>query len=81
MSNNHESEEVRRKCPLLGAWCIGGACALSIELMKAGGVMQQKVQACSIPAIVLILSEINLKTLLPQQKVNLNLPNFKSLGG
>lgn len=70
LSNNGEGK-LRKKCPLLNDWCIGDACALSCELFRTVGGVRQGVSACSFNALVTMISEINAKTPLPQQKIQI----------
>ncbi len=70
MSNNNGQEETRRKkCPFLGEWCIKDACAIYVEMTQHMGGMQRKMGMCSFSATNMILSELNNKTQLPQQKI------------
>ena len=59
MTNN--KGELRKKCPFLGSWCIGDACALFIQITQTGvsqlGIVQAVQQGmCSFPALCLIAS-------------------------
>ena len=81
MNGNHEpeKEKLKKKCPLLNDWCIGDACAFSTTLHRNTGGMRQETPMCSIHAALAILSEINQKTQLSQQKMpKIELPG---LGG
>lgn len=71
MSNNGDKEpEVRRKkCPFLGEYCIKGACALNIELAKNMGGVVQKLDTCAFEALVIMMSEMNVKATVSQQKI------------
>ena len=61
-----------KHCPFLNKLCIEEKCALYSELRRNAEGLQQKFGACAFNAVVLILSEINLKTQSPQpQKVQL----------
>ena len=67
----NNKEEVKKWCPFLKEWCTGeviGRCAIAIELGRSAGGVRQKALMCPFPAIVIILSEINLKTQVPQQQ-------------
>lgn len=76
MSNNtgRKEEERLKKCPFLNGWCTKDACPIYVELLQNRGGLQQKIGMCSLPAIVLLLAEINQKTQPPQQKMNI--PNL-----
>jgi len=67
MDDNGHQEE--KKCPW-GLEC--DKCRVSIEMGTIG--TQRKFVMCSLPAMVTVLSEINIKTLPPQQKIQL--PNI-----
>ena len=64
MSNNGKDKEgqVKKRCPFMGEWCVGEACAIHSYLMRntPGGV--QKIPVCGFEAMVIMLSEINQKT-------------------
>jgi len=66
--NGHEPV---KQCPLIHADCIKEQCALWTEMMRNQGGLQQKFGLCSLNAMVMILSEMNLKT---QQKIEI--PNL-----
>ncbi len=69
--NNKATEIVTKQCPFLNAPCIKEKCAIYSELVQNRGGMAQKLGTCGVNAVVLILSEINQKTLIPQQKFQL----------
>jgi len=64
MPNNGSKEE--KKCPFM-LKC--DECMLSIEMINYA--TQQKFNMCSIVATATMLSEINMKTQAPQQKIDL----------
>ncbi len=68
MDNNGQEE---KKCPW-GLEC--DKCRLSIEMAHVVNGLQQKYLMCSFPAAVTILSEINGKTQLPKQGIEI--PNL-----
>ena len=65
--NGHEEEKVK-KCPF-GLEC--DECRLAMEMVNTTNGIPQKYLMCSIVANVTILSELNAKTVAPQQKINL----------
>jgi len=73
MDNHNErssnGEDRKKKCPFMADWCIGDACALSVELVRNMGGLQQKFSICSFNALVQMISEVNAKTQPPQQKI------------
>ena len=69
--NNKPEEERTKKCPLLGEWCIKDECALYAEMVRNVAGLQRKGGTCAINAMVVILSEINIKAHPPQQQVKL----------
>ena len=73
--NGHKGEEKRlKKCPLLNEYCIEGRCALFTDMMRSVGGLQQKFGLCSFNAMVMMLSEMNMKAQPPQQKMQI--PNL-----
>ena len=67
VSDNHNGHKVEKKCPW-GLEC--DKCRLSIEMMRVESGLQQKFNQCAFVAMTNMLSEINLKTQAPQQKIN-----------
>lgn len=69
--NDHNEElkpDLPKRCPILNEACIEDYCHFRTELrQQMGGVMRKK-SVCFVDAILLILSEINQKTAVPQQK-------------
>ena len=72
--NGHKEEEKVKYCPLIDKWCIKERCALYSEMMRSTGGLQQKFGLCSFNATVMLLSEMNMKAQLPQQKIQI--PNL-----
>ena len=62
-----EAEAQDKNCPFIKEVCIGGKCALYSELKRNIGGLQQNFGTCGFNALVLILSEVNQKTLIPEQ--------------
>lgn len=71
--NGNEGEKVK-KCPFLGDWCLGEACAIRAKVVRNVGGLQQQASMCPVDAVLAILSEINAKTASPQQKIEI--PNL-----
>ena len=71
MNGNGEKEEKVRQCPFSGEYCIKERCALYVEMRKAVGGMVQAFGMCSFAAMVQMTSEINNKTQVPVQKVQI----------
>ena len=75
MSNGNGSndgvEERTKKCPLLGEWCIGEACALHTELTQNMGGLHRKMGLCSFNATIMMLSEMNQKLQTPPPRIQL----------
>ena len=70
--NGHEGQEKRlKKCPFIKEYCIEGRCALYAEMTRNVGGLQQKFGLCSFNAMVTILSEMNMKTQPPPQKMRI----------
>ena len=61
MGNNgvKGNEERKQKCPFLGEWCIGDACALHAYLFRNTTTGTQKVGVCGFEAMLTMLSEMN----------------------
>lgn len=72
--DNGQKEEKVKKCPFLRDWCLGEACAIRAKITHNAGGLQQQASMCPVDAILMILSEINMKTQVPQQKINI--PNL-----
>lgn len=72
MSNDGKDEgELRKRCPFNNEWC-GDWCPLLVEITRRnpyGGVIVQK--TCVFVASNLMISEINMKTSPPTQKMKL----------
>jgi len=67
------NEEVRKKhCPFLNDWCIKDRCALYQVMSKN----QKQFGLCAYNSMVLLLSEINAKTVAPVAKPDLILPSI-----
>jgi len=74
---NGNNTEVKKKCPILKEWCtseIKEACAFSCEIFINRGGLNQKAVVCFKDAIVIMLSEINIKTQTPEVR-GIQLPN------
>ncbi len=69
--NNKIGEKIDKQCPFLKETCIEGKCSLYTEFMQGGGGLQPRFGVCAFNAVILILSEINQKTQVPQQKFQL----------
>ena len=72
--DNGHVEEIIKWCPLLKEWCskdVRERCAFNTEMARNTGGLQQKFGMCSFNAVVMILSEINIKTVPPQQEIQL----------
>ena len=69
-----------KQCPFLKAECLQGGCALWSMLNRNVGGLQQTFGACSISAMVLILSEINQKAA-PGMAQPVKLPGGFLFGG
>ena len=60
--NGQKQGELRKKCPFMdGAWCIGDACAIYIQVTQTrigplGFREQFQSGMCSLPALCLIIS-------------------------
>jgi len=72
--NGQEEEERVKKCPLLNVYCIKERCALWTVMTRVQGGLQQQFGLCSFNAMVGMLSEMNMKTQPPQQKIQI--PNL-----
>ena len=72
--NNNGKEEQKANCPFINSSCTGKGCALYIEMKRVTAGLQQTFGMCSIPAMVQILSEMNMKAQQPQQKIQI--PNL-----
>lgn len=66
MGDNGQKED--KKCPF-GLEC--DKCRLFNEMTNGAGAGQRKFGLCSFNATVMILSEMNMKTQLPQQKIQI----------
>ena len=73
-SDNGKKEDRVKKCPFLNEDCIQDNCALWAEMTRQAGGLQQKFGMCSFSGVMMLLSEINQKTQVQQQKVNI--PNL-----
>ncbi len=74
-NNGHKDEKIPKKCPFFHTPCIGNECSLHVELMQSNSGFQKKFGMCSFPAMIMILSEMNMKTSLnPLQKIQI--PNI-----
>lgn len=70
--NGHDGDKQKVKhCPFLNEWCIRERCALYSTLSRNANGLQQKIEVCGFNAVVLILSEINQKTQIQQQEIQL----------
>ena len=68
--NGHKENKVKW-CPFLNEYCIGDRCAIHMEVTKSVAPgMAQKAGLCGFNALGMILSEINVKTVPPQPRVN-----------
>ncbi len=78
-NGHNELTNTPQQCPFLDRDCMGDKCKLHVELLqsKAPG-LQQKVGTCSFAATVLILSEINIKTVGRQERVTIPPGLFRS---
>ena len=75
MSDNNESE-IKRKCPFNGEEC-GDWCPRYVEVVRMVGAQRQRAGMCVDVANNLMLSEINQKTVLPQQTPKVQLPDLQ----
>jgi hypothetical protein len=66
-------------CPFLNSPCLEEKCALSREFKQEAGGMMKKFWMCAFNATNLILSEMNQKTIAPQQPL-INLPSRQFRG-
>ncbi len=71
--NNTEPVKEPKICPILNSPCIEGKCALSREFKQSTGGILKTFSMCAFNATNLILSELNQKTIAPQQKF-INIP-------
>ncbi|KKL19781.1 hypothetical protein LCGC14_2462040 [marine sediment metagenome] len=69
----NEGEKVKH-CPMINEYCIMDRCALYTEMMRQTGGLQQKFGMCSFSAVVMILSEMNMKAQTQQEQVSI--PNL-----
>lgn len=73
-----DGTEVIKMCPFFKEWCDKehqNTCALHAELTQSIGGLQRKMTLCVFNAMIMMLSEINMKTPAPQQKIQrINLP-------
>lgn len=80
MNDNNDGKQQKgegkrlKMCPLLKEYCIEGRCALFTEMTRNAGGLQQKFGLCSFNAMVMMLSEMNMKAQPPQQKMQI--PNL-----
>lgn len=70
MSDNGHEEERVKECPFLMGYCIKERCALFTGMRQVGG-LQGKFGMCSFNAMIMMLSEMNMKTPSPQQKIQI----------
>ena len=75
--NNTEPVKEPKICPILNSPCIKDKCEFNREFKQSNGVTMQVFSMCAFNAISLILSEINQKTIAPQQKF-INIPTNPS---
>ena len=71
MDGNGSKEEIVKHCPFLNDWCIKEKCALNAEMVKNMGGLQQKFGMCVFSAMLMLLSEINSKTPVSQQRIEI----------
>lgn len=74
--NPHEANEALKvkTCPFLAKGCIKQDCSLFVLMNIKSLVGKAESGMCSLPALVLMISDINRKTQLPQQNSALRLP-------
>lgn len=70
-NNGHNGDNQVKQCPFLNKECIGEKCAIYSVLMSDMVGIQKKFGTCSFNAVVMILSEINQKATIEQQKFQL----------
>lgn len=72
-NGNGQNEEKPRvkKCPFFKEYCIKERCAIYAEMKRNVGGLQEKFGMCPFTAIVVILSEMNIKMQPPQQMIKL----------
>ena len=69
MNKNNEEEVRKRRCPFSREWCKVGECAIAIEIFNVRMGVPSKAVMCPFRAMIIILGEINQKTVAPQQRV------------
>lgn len=62
----HNSRQVK-KCPFLKEWCIGEECAIHSYLTMSTHQGMVRKSTCGFESMMVILPEINQKTLMPQR--------------
>lgn len=81
MSNDdHQVEQERKKqCPFgVYTWCSED-CPLNVELTQQLGGLVKKMKMCSLPAMVMLLSDLNNKITVKQhQKQQIHLPHLRA---
>jgi len=74
MNGNHNEEEKVKYCQIVKDYCIKERCNFYVEMVQHVAGMQKKMGMCWFNAILMVLSEMNAKTVMPQQKIPL--PNL-----
>ena len=73
--SNDDTEVKVKWCPFINEYCLKERCALHQELTKQiGGGLMQKFGMCAFNSMVIMLSEINMKT--PGHHQNIQLPHL-----
>ena len=81
MNDNHEEKgELRKECPFNGKWC-GDWCPLLIKIFRVENGVRSTSSVCVFVGTNLMISEMNMKTPPPQQRMpKLQLPGGMNLG-
>ena len=82
MSNNTDKKvegELKKRCPFNDQWC-GDWCPRFVTVFRVQMGLKQSSGMCVDVASNLMLSEMNQKTMPPQPKVSIQLPNKLQFG-
>jgi len=74
-SGNEKEKQEAKYCPFLNGDCIEKRCNLYIEMVKAAlqqAGFKQTFGMCAFTAMTQMLSEMNMKTPLPQEKIKMH---------
>jgi len=69
MNGNGQGDMKEKECPFIRGKCIKGECAQHLELVQSMGGLQKKIGICSLPAIVMLMTELNNKTQMPMPNI------------